>query len=139
MLLTVFVFLAVAAVSSAIVVVLHRNPVISTMSLVVTLVATAGLFIMLGSPFLAALQILLYTGAILVLFLFVIMLLSLTDHGPIVQLSPSRVAGGLATLALLVSLVGVFRKLPASDTVTRLFSGSSCTSHVGVHRAWRTR
>ena len=76
MLLTVFVLLASAAIVSAAVVVLHRNPVISTMSLVVTLVATAGLFIMLGSPFLAALQILLYTGAILVLFLFVIMLLN---------------------------------------------------------------
>jgi len=76
MLLAVFVLLASAAVISAVVVVLHRNPVISTMSLVVTLVATAGLFILLGSPFLAALQILLYTGAILVLFLFVIMLLN---------------------------------------------------------------
>jgi NADH-quinone oxidoreductase subunit J len=76
MLLAVFVVLASAAVISAVVVVLHRNPVVSTMNLVVTLVATAGLFILLGSPFLAALQILLYTGAILVLFLFVIMLLN---------------------------------------------------------------
>ena len=80
MLLTVFFFLAIAALGSAAVVVLHRNPVVSTMSLVVTLVATAGLFIMLGSPFLAALQILLYTGAILVLFLFVIMLLDLKEE-----------------------------------------------------------
>jgi NADH-quinone oxidoreductase subunit J len=74
--LAIFLFLAITTLASAIVVVVHRNPVSSTMALVVTLVATAGLFLMLGSPFLAALQILLYTGAILVLFLFVIMLLN---------------------------------------------------------------
>ena len=75
--LAIFLFLAFAALVSAMVVVLHRNPVSSTMSLVVTLVASAGLFLMLGSPLLAGLQILLYTGAILVLFLFVIMLLNI--------------------------------------------------------------
>jgi NADH-quinone oxidoreductase subunit J len=74
--LAIFALLAGAAFLSALVVVFHRNPVSATMSLVVTLVATAGLFLMLGSPFLAGLQILLYTGAILVLFLFVIMLLN---------------------------------------------------------------
>ena len=99
MLLTVFVFLAVAAVSSAIVVVLHRNPVFSTMSLVVTLVATAGLFIMLGSPFLAALQILLYTGAILVLFLFVIMLLNVQrERTAVTRASGMLVAAGICAM-----------------------------------------
>ena len=72
--LAVFVLFGLAALVSAALVVAHRNPVYATMSLVVTLVSTAVLFVLLGSPFLAALQILLYTGAILVLFLFVIML-----------------------------------------------------------------
>jgi len=65
------------AVISALIVVLHRNPVYATLSLVVTLVAVAALFLLLGAPFLAALQILIYTGAIVVLFLFVIMLLNI--------------------------------------------------------------
>lgn len=73
----VFLVFALLAVVSAIAVVSHPNPVYSTMSLVVTLFATAVLFVMLGAPFLAALQILLYAGAILVLFLFVIMLLNI--------------------------------------------------------------
>lgn len=73
----VFLIFALLAVVSAIAVVSHPNPVYSTMSLVVTLFATAVLFVMLGAPFLAALQILLYAGAILVLFLFVIMLLNI--------------------------------------------------------------
>ncbi len=58
------------------VVIAHRNPVYSTMSLVVTLLSVAALFVLLGAPFLAVLQVLIYTGAIVVLFLFVIMLLN---------------------------------------------------------------
>jgi NADH-quinone oxidoreductase subunit J len=75
--IAVFLVFALLALVSAMVVVLHRNPVYSVMSLVVTLISTAVLFILLGAPFLAALQVLVYTGAILVLFLFVIMLLNI--------------------------------------------------------------
>lgn len=109
MLLTVFFFLAVAAVGSAAVVVLHRNPVVSTMSLVVTLVATAGLFIMLGSPFLAALQILLYTGAILVLFLFVIMLLNVQrERTTATRMSGMIVGAGICAVVFAGVLVRLF-------------------------------
>lgn len=109
MLLTVFFFFAIAAVVSAIVVVLHRNPVVSTMSLVVTLVATAGLFIMLGSPFLAALQILLYTGAILVLFLFVIMLLNVQrERTTVTRMSGMLVGAGLCAVVFAGVLVRLF-------------------------------
>lgn len=72
----VFTLFALLALLSAIVVIAHRNPVYSTMSLVVTLVSVAALFVLLGAPFIAALQVLIYTGAIVVLFLFVIMLLN---------------------------------------------------------------
>ena len=63
-------------VLSAVVVVAHRNPVYSVMSLVVTLLALAVLFVQLAGHFLGVLLILVYAGAILVLFLFVIMLLN---------------------------------------------------------------
>ena len=72
----VFALFAFLAVVSALVVVIHKNPVYSTMSLVLTLFSVAVLFVMLGAPFLGALQILIYAGAIVVLFLFVIMLLN---------------------------------------------------------------
>jgi len=85
----IFAIFAALALGSSIVVVAHRNPVYSTMSLVVTLFAVAVLFVLLGAPFLGALQILIYAGAIVVLFLFVIMLLNLQSedrdasvHGP---------------------------------------------------------
>jgi NADH-quinone oxidoreductase subunit J len=82
--LAVFLLFAALALASALVVVTHRNPVYSTMSLVVTLVSLAALFVLLGAPFIAVLQVLIYTGAILVLFLFVIMLLNIgrEEAGP---------------------------------------------------------
>ena len=78
----VFAFFGLLALGSALVVVLHRNPVYSVLSLVITLVSTAVLFVLLGAPFLAALQVLVYAGAILVLFLFVIMLLNVERERP---------------------------------------------------------
>ena len=74
----IFLLFALLAVASSLVVVVHRNPVYSTMSLVVTLFSVAVLFVLLGAPFIGALQVLIYTGAILVLFLFVLMLLNIT-------------------------------------------------------------
>jgi NADH-quinone oxidoreductase subunit J len=74
----IFLLFALLAVASSLMVVVHRNPVYSTMSLVVTLFSVAVLFVLLGAPFIGALQVLIYTGAILVLFLFVLMLLNIT-------------------------------------------------------------
>ena len=74
----VFSIFAALALASSLVVVLHRNPIYAVMSLVVTFVSIAVLFVLLGAPFLAAIQVLVYTGAILVLFLFVIMLLNVS-------------------------------------------------------------
>jgi NADH-quinone oxidoreductase subunit J len=61
-------------------IILSRNPVTSAMFLVLTIVSMAGLFIQLHAFFLAAVQILVYAGAVMVLFLFVIMMLDLKDE-----------------------------------------------------------
>ena len=71
-----FVFAAVA-IGSALGVVLARSPVASLLFMVVTLSSLAGVFVLLEAHFLAAVQIIVYAGAIMVLFLFVIMLLNL--------------------------------------------------------------
>ena len=73
----VFYVLATVSVASAVLLVLFRNPVYSALSLVATLFAVAGLFVLLNAYFLAAVQIIVYAGAVMVLFLFVIMLLNL--------------------------------------------------------------
>jgi NADH-quinone oxidoreductase subunit J len=72
----IFALFAALAVGSAIVVVTHKSPIYSTLSLVLTLLSMAVLFVLLGAPFLGAVQVLVYAGAIVVLFLFVIMLLN---------------------------------------------------------------
>jgi len=73
----IFFLFAAIAVIFALVVVLHRNPVVGALSLVASFFALAVIYVLLDAPFLAALQVIVYAGAIMVLFLFVIMLLNL--------------------------------------------------------------
>lgn len=77
-----YVFAALTVICAIMVVAnpLSRNPVTSAMFLVLTIVCMAGLFVMLHAFFLAAVQILVYAGAVMVLFLFVIMLLDLKEE-----------------------------------------------------------
>jgi NADH-quinone oxidoreductase subunit J len=74
---TIFFLFAAIAVIFGLVVVLHRNPVVGALSLVACFFALAVMYVLLDAPFLAALQVIVYAGAIMVLFLFVIMLLNL--------------------------------------------------------------
>ncbi len=94
-----FLFAAVALLS-AIMMILHRNPVYSAIFLIVTLFALAGFYVLLNAPFLASVHIIVYAGAIMVLFLFVIMLLNL-------KRDPIRERGKLArrTFATLLVIV----------------------------------
>src|SRR5580704_4851205 len=75
--LVTFFILATVAVVSALLVVVNTNPVRSALSLVVTFLSVAAFYITLSAQFIAAVQIIVYAGAIMVLFLFVIMLLNL--------------------------------------------------------------
>lgn len=73
--------LAVTAVASALSVITMRNPANSVMALLLTMFATAGLYALMGAPILALFQVIIYIGAVMVLFVFVIMLLNL--NGPV--------------------------------------------------------
>ena len=72
-----FFVLAVVAVAAALVVVLHRAPVVGAMGLVTNLLCVAGIYVLLNAYFFAALQVIIYAGAVVVLITFVIMLLNL--------------------------------------------------------------
>ena len=72
-----FYLFTVPMLAAALCVVLSRQPIYSVLALLVVMFCLASLFVMLGAYFVAALQVLLYAGAVLVLFLFVIMLLNL--------------------------------------------------------------
>ncbi len=92
----------------------RRSPVTPVLALVVTTVALAGIFVVLEAHFVAAVQIIVFAGAILVLFLFVVMLL----HGEPPELAPGRrrvlqVAGAVVGVA---ALVHVLRRLHPGET-----------------------
>ncbi len=73
----IFFILAIIAVFGAVMVVTRKSPVASAMYLILVMCSLAGLFALMGALFLAAFQVIVYAGAIMVLFLFVIMLLNL--------------------------------------------------------------
>jgi NADH-quinone oxidoreductase subunit J len=75
-----FFFLAILMIASALTVILHRRPVYSALALVNTLFLIAVMFLLLNAELIALLQVIVYAGAIMVLFLFVIMLLSLSGE-----------------------------------------------------------
>ena len=101
MTLTFFWIFGVLAMLSALLCITRKNPVACALWLVVTLFALAALFVLLDAQFIAVLQVLVYAGAIMVLFLFVIMLLNLgrpapTDiKGPVGLLIAAALAGML--------------------------------------------
>jgi NADH-quinone oxidoreductase subunit J len=75
-----FLALAGVAVLAAFNLILQRNPIYSALSLIATLCVTAALFLLLSAPFISVIQIIIYAGAIMVLFVFVIMLLNLREE-----------------------------------------------------------
>lgn len=72
-----FYLMALVAIVSTVRVVTNTNPVHALLSLIVSLLAVAGIFMIVGAPFAAALEIIVYAGAIMVLFVFVVMMLNL--------------------------------------------------------------
>src|SRR2546421_12385361 len=76
----VFILLAGLAIGSALAMVAQRNPLYSAISLIGVFVALAGLYLTLAAPFIAAVQIIVYAGAIMVLVVFVIMLLNVEEE-----------------------------------------------------------
>lgn len=101
----------VALTGAALVVFYFRNPVYGAISLIVNLMAMAGLFVLLDAHFLGTIQVMIYAGAIMVLFLFVTMLLNLQDHelgGP--RWSAGKVAGAAAAAFITVRLAGAFMR-----------------------------
>ncbi len=78
--LIIFFVLAAMAVLGAISLIVQRHPIHSALSLIVVMVALAGLYLLMGAEFVAAVQIIVYGGAIMVLFVFVIMLLNADEE-----------------------------------------------------------
>lgn len=104
----IFYILSALALAGAAMVIFHRNPVYNVLALVVTFFAIAGHFLLLSAQFLAAVHIIVYAGAIMVLFLYVIMMLNLNvdsePHKPLMAKVGAVVGGGGLMLVLVAAL-----------------------------------
>lgn len=102
----VFYFLATITVVSAVMMLLQRNPVNSALYLILNFFCLGGLYLTLNAQFIAMVHILVYAGAIMVLFLFVIMLLNLGDDKSLRQHLGLRMYLGIAfSVGLLIELL----------------------------------
>ena len=105
--LLVFYVLAAIAVLGAISLILQKHPIHSALSLIVVMIALAGLYLLQGAEFVAAVQIIVYGGAIMVLFVFVIMLLNAGVEERTNFSSLAKFAGVPLAAALLASLAAL--------------------------------
>jgi NADH-quinone oxidoreductase subunit J len=100
-------------------VIFRRNPMHSVFLIIVSFCALSGLYVLLGAPFVAAIQIIIYAGAIMVLFLFVVMLLNVPTEDP-PQRHPLRLLSGagprrfgaVLSAVLVAELIWALRRLP---------------------------
>jgi NADH-quinone oxidoreductase subunit J len=105
-----FYMLAGTAVISGLFVITRRNAVHSALALIVTLLSVAGLYLMLYAPFVAGVQIIVYAGGIMVLFLFVIMLVNIERVSKDRQFNRIWPIGLAASCALLALFMSAFAK-----------------------------
>lgn len=133
-----FYLFALLAIVSALLFVTRKNPVPAALWLVNVMFALAGLYVMLDAPFVGAIQVLVYAGAIMVVFVFVVMLLNL-GRNEITDLRSlgARLGAGLVALALLANLLVAHRtrlprlaSAPATDNVVQPVARSLFTDYL---------
>jgi NADH-quinone oxidoreductase subunit J len=107
-----FTVLAVVTVITALLVIMQRNPVASAIYLIVTLFSLAGVYLLLNAQFVAIIQVLVYAGAIMVLFLFVIMLLNLEKEKKLITRHRlQKVLGVFLGIVLLAQIGMIFNSV----------------------------
>lgn len=103
-----FFFFGLVAVAAGFMVVMSRNPVHSVLWLILAFLSSAGLFVLLGAEFVAMLLIIVYVGAVAVLFLFVVMMLDVDFAELKAGMAKYLPLGGLIGVVLLIQLGAVF-------------------------------
>lgn len=118
-----FYFLSALAIGSAILVVISRSPVYSVLWLIVTFFAISGHYILMNAQFLGIVNLIVYAGAIMVLFLFVVMLMNLNTESKPQKGKWLRLAGTVAGGCLLLVLVAALKNTEVKGMGTQLGTG----------------
>jgi len=133
-----FYLLAALAVGASLLVIAQRNPIYSVLLLIASFAALSGLYILLDAPFVAVIQIIVYAGAIMVLFLFVVMLLNAphedTEHD--LRVHPLLRAGPLGFgVVLAMALLGELGWALVHGRESGGFAGASVSSVRSIGRS----
>jgi NADH-quinone oxidoreductase subunit J len=118
-----FWFLSVLAVFSALMMITSKNPVYCVLWLIVTFFAISGHYILLNAQFLAIVNIIVYAGAIMVLFLFVIMLMNLSKETKARKNRWLNLAGAVAGGCLLLVLVAALKNIDIKNQIAETNTG----------------
>lgn len=115
--MTVFYLVAFLSIFFALMTIFTKNPVHSVLYLVVTFFTFTIHYVLLNAQFLAVVNFIVYMGAIMVLFLFVLMLLNLNKDTEPTKSALVKIMGVVAGMCLIVTFVGVFKSMETADTV----------------------
>jgi NADH-quinone oxidoreductase subunit J len=126
-----FYFLSFLAVLSALMVVFSRNPIYSVLYLVITFFCVACHYLLLNAQFLAAVHIIVYAGAIMVLFLYVIMLLNLNKDDEAQKSNLLKFAAVISAGLLLVVMVGALRGVETEQINVHAVNDSGLVKNLG--------
>ena len=131
----IWYFLSALTLLSALMVVFAKNPIHSVLYLVFTFFCISGHYVLLNAQFLMAVNIIVYAGAIMVLFLFVIMMLDLRKNMPESKTSLVKLAGSVVAGTLLVILVAAFHKnslpAPSAESTPNFTSQTGMVENLG--------
>ncbi|MBF8456742.1 NADH-quinone oxidoreductase subunit J [Kaistella sp. G5-32] len=126
-----FFFVALVAITSAVYFVFARNPLYSILSLIVTMFSIAGLYILLNAQFLGIVQIIVYAGAIMVLFLYILMMLNLNKADESKKQNLMKFAGVFSAGLLLIAILGAFRGFKVEAAAANVDSSVGLTKNLG--------
>ncbi|SIT14035.1 NADH dehydrogenase subunit J [Chryseobacterium ureilyticum] len=127
-----FFLVAFLAVSSAVYFVFAKNPLYAILSLIVTMFSIAGMYILLNAQFLAIIQIIVYAGAIMVLFLYILMMLNLNKEDESKKGNTLKFVGVFTAGLLLIGVLGVFRGVKDNHIVVEnVDRGVGLTKNLG--------
>ena len=127
----IFFFVSFLALASAFYFVFARNAMYAILSLIVTFFSIAALYILLNAQFLGIVQIIVYAGAIMVLFLYILMMLNLSKEDESKKQNLMKFAGVFSAGLLLISILGAFRGFKVQAAAANVDSSVGLTKNLG--------
>ncbi len=126
-----FFFIALVAVASAVYFVFAKNPLYAILSLIVTFFGIAAFYVLLNAQFLGIVQIIVYTGAIMVLFLYVLMMLNLNAKDESKKNNLLKFTGIISVGIIFVGMIGAYKGVAMTNATTDIDSQIGLTKNLG--------